>query len=82
MPRTDETTRSPEFNPQATEGPGGNGWGYEAVGEMGEEERRAYELALADKGEEDSMEDGEDDLTLPFAWPVPKEREGMAFYVF
>jgi hypothetical protein len=65
LPHVDEPTRSSEFmnlvNLQETEGSGGNGWEGEALGEMGEEERRAYELALAEK-DEDRMEDGDEDF--------------------
>lgn len=61
LPRIEEPQRSPEFlnliAPQDVEGTGA----YD-LGEMGEEERRAYELVMQDNGEDDGMEEGEEDL--------------------
>lgn len=66
LPRVEEPPRSPEFlnliSPQDIEGAGGvGGWDGDRLGEMGEEERRAYELALQG-GEDDGIEDGDDDF--------------------
>ncbi|KAI5121367.1 hypothetical protein M0805_001180 [Coniferiporia weirii] len=74
LPRVEEPSRSQEFlnliSPQDIEGAGGadgagtgeRWWDAEGLGEMGEEERRAYELVMQD-GEEDGIgEDGDDDF--------------------
>ncbi|THG98278.1 hypothetical protein EW145_g7452 [Phellinidium pouzarii] len=77
LPRIDEPTRSQEFltliSPQDIEGvggmdsadgagPGERWWDAEGLGEMGEEERRAYELVMQDGEEENAGEDGEEDF--------------------
>jgi hypothetical protein len=65
LPRLEEPARSTEFmgliNPQETERTGGNGsWETtESLGEMGEEDSRAYEMAAQ---EEDGMDGDEDDF--------------------
>lgn len=65
LPRVEEPPRSPEFlnliSPQDIEGAGGlAGWDGDRLGEMGEEERRAYELSMQDQ-EEDGFDDGDGD---------------------
>ncbi|KAL5511042.1 hypothetical protein ACEPAH_4257 [Sanghuangporus vaninii] len=78
LPRVEEPPRSPEFlnliSPQDIEGAGGvGGWDGERLGEMGEEERRAYELALQGS-EDDGMDDGDDDfvrMNPAFKAPAP-----------
>ncbi|KAH8116686.1 hypothetical protein DFH11DRAFT_1724653 [Phellopilus nigrolimitatus] len=80
LPRVEEPPRSQEFlsliSPQDIEGAGAMAncaWDAEGLGEMGEEERRAYELVMQER-EEDGMEDGDDDfvrMNPAFKGPAP-----------
>lgn len=83
LPRLEEPTRTPEFhnliNPQDIEGVNrmgvdgtgaGEWWDAEGLGEMGEEERKAYELSMQD-GEDDGTGDDADEEMINASYKAP-----------